>query len=329
MAKKDKNIGLRQIEPLRGRVIKNTGSTYRVRTEHGEEIDCRIKGSFRIKGIRTTNPVAVGDEVEISMRDADTSYITAILPRRNYIIRRASNLSKESHILASNLDQAILVASIVSPTTPTTFIDRFLATAEAYNVPARLVINKSDLWNEEEREYAEALSYLYVSLGYPTLMVSVRNGAGLETLCEWTAGQVSLFAGNSGVGKSTLINALAPEAGLRTGIISDLHQTGMHTTTFSEMVDLPYGGQLIDIPGVKGFGVIDFGPEEVSHFFPEIFRKGLECRYGDCKHTGEPGCAVIPAVEQSLISQSRYASYLSILEESMESPASDKYRKPF
>lgn len=329
MAKKDKNKGLQQIEPLRGRVIKNTGSAYRVRTLSGEEMDCRIKGNFRIKGIRTTNPVAVGDEVEIALRDADTSYITAILPRRNYIIRRASNLSKESHILASNLDQAILVVSIVSPATPTTFIDRFLATAEAYNVPARLVINKSDLWSEEEREYAEALSYLYVSLGYPTLMVSAENGSGIETLREWTAGHVSLFAGNSGVGKSTLINVLAPEAGLRTGAISDQHQTGMHTTTFSEMVDLPYGGQLIDIPGVKGFGVIDFAPEEVSHFFPEIFRKGRECRYDDCKHTGEPGCAVLPAVEESLISQSRYASYLSILEESMETPASDKYRKPF
>lgn len=329
MAKKKKENAMERIEPLRGLVIKNTGSAYRVRTSDGEEIDCRIKGSFRIKGIRTTNPVAVGDIVEISLRDADTRYITAILPRRNYIIRRASNLSKESHILASNLDQAILVVSIVAPATPTTFIDRFLATAEAYNVPARLVINKSDLWDAEEREYASALEYLYASLGYPTLLVSAHDGRGMATLKEWTHDRVTLMAGNSGVGKSTLINALAPDACLRTGAISDQHQTGMHTTTFSEMVDLPYGGQLIDIPGVKGFGVIDFEPEEVSHFFPEIFRIGRECRYADCKHTGEPGCSVIPAVEQSLISQSRYTSYLSILEESMETPASDKYRKPF
>lgn len=317
------------IEPRRGQVIKNTGSAYRVRLDDGEELDCRIKGNFRIKGIRTTNPVAVGDRVEISLRDADTHYITDILPRKNYIIRRASNLSKESHILASNVDQAILVVSIVSPVTPTTFIDRFLATAEAYNVPARLVINKADLWDMELEEYAAAIEYLYISLGYPTIRVSAKEDRGLDTLREWTRDKLSLMAGNSGVGKSSLINQLAPEACLRTGEISDLHQTGMHTTTFSEMVDLPYGGALIDIPGVKGFGVIEFEPEEVSHFFPEIFRIGRECKYDNCRHTGEPGCAVIPAVEQSLIAQSRYTSYLSILEEAMENPAADKYRKAF
>ncbi len=334
MAKKSKNKGtvkpiLEHIAPKRGTVIKNTGSAYRVRLDDGEEIDCRIKGSFRIKGIRTTNPVAVGDHVEISLKDADTQYITDILPRKNYIIRRASNLSKESHILASNLDQAILVISIADPVTPTTFIDRFLATAEAYNVPARLVINKADLWDDELREYASALEYLYTSLGYPTLRVSARDGAGLDTLRDWTRDKVSLMAGNSGVGKSSLINELAPDACLRTGAISDQHHTGMHTTTFSEMVDLPYGGQLIDIPGVKGFGVIDFEPEEVSHFFPEIFRIGRECKYDNCKHTGEPGCAVVPAVEDARIAQSRYASYLSILEEAMENPGSDKYRKAY
>ena len=335
MAKKSSNKKsaqkpqLQQIPPEHGLVVKNTGSAYRVRLDDGTETDCRIKGNFRIKGIRTTNPVAVGDEVEISLRDADTHYITSILPRRNYIIRRASNLSKESHILASNLDQAILVVSIVDPATPTTFIDRFLATAEAYNVPARLIINKSDLWNEEDLEYARAIEYLYSSLGYPTLLVSAHTGTGMDTLREWTAGKTTLFAGNSGVGKSSLINQLAPEADLRTGEISGQHHTGMHTTTFSEMVDLPYESALIDIPGVKGFGVIDFAPEEVSHFFPEIFRTGRECRYQDCSHTGEPGCAVIPAVEESRIARSRYASYLSILEEARQTPASDKYRKPF
>lgn len=319
----------RRIEPLSGLVVKNTGSAYRVRLADGREIDCRIKGNFRIKGIRTTNPVAVGDHVEIALCDSETHYITSISPRKNYIIRRASNLSKESHILASNLDQAILVVSIVDPVTPTTFIDRFLATAEAYNVPARLLINKSDLWGAEEREYASALQYLYDSIGYPTLQVSAHSGDGMAALREWTAGRITLLAGNSGVGKSSIINVLAPGADLRTGAISDLHHTGMHTTTFSEMVDLPYGGELIDIPGVKGFGVIDFAPEEVSHFFPELFRIGRGCRYDNCKHTGEPGCAVVPAVESSLISQSRYASYLSILEEAMENAGSDKYRKPF
>lgn len=333
MAKKKQKgasgASLEHIVPRTGTIIRNTGSSYRVRLDNGEETDCRIKGNFRIKGIRTTNPVAVGDRVEISLRDADTQYITDILPRRNYIIRRASNLSKESHILASNLDQAILVVSIVSPATPTTFIDRFLATAEAYNVAARLVINKADLWDAELEEYAVAIEYLYSSLGYPTIRVSAKEDRGLDTLRDWTRDKVSLMAGNSGVGKSSLINRLAPDACLRTGEISDLHQTGMHTTTFSEMVDLPYGGALIDIPGVKGFGVIEFEPDEVSHFFPEIFRIGRECRYDNCRHTGEPGCAVIPAVEESLIARSRYASYLSILEEAMENPGNDKYRKAF
>ena len=333
MAKKNQKGGGRQplehIAPRQGQVIKNTGSSYLVRLDDGEMADCRIKGNFRIKGIRTTNPVAVGDRVEISLRDADTRYITSILPRRNYIIRRASNLSKESHILASNLDQAILVVSVTDPVTPTTFIDRFLATAEAYNVPARLVINKADLWDEDMMEYAAALEYLYSSLGYPTLRVSANDGRGLDTLRDWTRDCISLMAGNSGVGKSSLINRLAPDACLRIGAISDQHHTGMHTTTFSEMVDLPYGGQLIDIPGVRGFGVIDFEPDEVSHFFPEIFRIGRQCKYDNCRHTGEQGCAVIPAVEESLIAQSRYASYLSILEEAMETAASEKYRKAF
>ncbi len=330
MAKKkksDRKISLEKIPPETGRVIKNLGSTYLVRLDStGEIVNCRAKGSFRIKGIRTTNPVAVGDFVEISLRDADNEYITSILPRKNYIIRRASNLSKESHILASNLDQAIIVISIVNPMTPTTFIDRFLATSEAYNIPAAVVINKSDLWDEDDRQFANAISALYRSIGYPVLIVSACTGQGLDELIELTKGKTSLMAGNSGVGKSSLINALAPGADLRTGEISDQHHTGMHTTTFSEMVDLPYGGELIDVPGVKGFGVIDFSPEEVSHFFPEIFRIGRDCKYSDCLHTGEPGCAIIPAVEEARIAQSRYASYLSILEETQESEGTDKYR---
>lgn len=328
MAKKKKSEKkkLEHIAPRQGRVVKNTGSSYLVRLDDGEVIDCRIKGNFRIKGIRTTNPVAVGDIVEISLRDEDTQYITSILPRKNYIIRRASNLSKESHILASNLDQAILVVSIVDPMTPLTFIDRVLATSEAYSVPAVIVINKSDLWNEEDAELARAIAALYDSLGYRTLIVSARLGEGLEELRDITRGKISLVAGNSGVGKSSLINALAPEAELRVGEISDMHHTGTHTTTFSELVDLPYGGALIDVPGVKGFGVIDFQPEEVSHFFPEIFKIGKGCKYGDCSHTSEPGCAVIPAVEESQIAASRYTSYLSILEEASEAEGADKYR---
>ncbi len=316
----------KQRNERKGTVIRNTGSSYIVRTDDGTEIPCRIKGNFRIRGIRTTNPVATGDHVVVATAADDADYIVEILPRKNYIIRRASNLSKESHILAANIDLAALVVSIKDPVTPTTFIDRFLATAEAYQVTAMLVINKSDLWDEDDKELAEALKYLYESIGYKVAIVSAATGHGLEVLLDILKEKITLFAGNSGVGKSSLINALVPGAELKTGKISDIHHTGTHTTTFSEMIDLPGGGELIDIPGVRGFGTIDFQPAEVSHFFPEIFRISHECRYSDCKHTGEPGCAVVPAVENSLISQSRYASYLSILEEIADS---DKYRKPF
>lgn len=309
-----------------GRVIRNTGSAYMVRLDSGEEVPCRVKGNFRVKGMRTTNPVAVGDRVTVAASADDADYITGISPRRNYIIRRASNLSKESHILASNLDGAALVATLKNPQTTTTFIDRFLATAEAYSVPAMLVLNKTDTWDADDRELGALVRRLYESVGYPVYFVSAVTGDGLPGLMEVLKGRTTLMAGNSGVGKSSLINALVPGAGLRTGKISDTHHTGMHTTTFSEMITIPGGGDIIDIPGVKGFGTIDFRPEEVSHFFPEIFRKGAECRYSDCQHIGEPGCAVVPAVEESQISQSRYASYLSILEE-LNDPT--KYRKPF
>lgn len=326
MSAKKKTTVDSNIERGEGTVVKNTGSAYVVRLDSGEEAACRVKGNFRIKGIRTTNPVAVGDRVKVSKSADDADYITEIIPRRNYIIRRASNLSKESHILAANLDCAGLVATLRDPQTPTTFIDRFLATAEAYSVPAILILNKSDLWDDEELELGNMIKLLYEQIGYAVYIVSAETGAGLDTLDQALQGKTTLLAGNSGVGKSSLINALVPGADLKTGKISDIHHTGMHTTTFSEMIDLPGGGELIDIPGVRGFGTIDFTEEEVSHYFPEIFNYGKECRYSDCKHTGEPGCAVIPAVEQSLISQSRYASYLSILEE-LKDPA--KYRKPY
>lgn len=324
-SKKDENSDKR----LTGRVIKNTGSSYVVKTEDGKEYPCRIKGNFRIKGIRTTNPVAVGDIVKIEHASDDAYYIKEIEQRRNYIIRRASNLSKESHILAANLDQAILVASIFNPETPTTFIDRFLSTAEAYSVQAIIVFNKSDLWTTEIKEFAEELKRMYEEIGYLVVFTSAQDGTGIEELKKLTKDKITLLAGNSGVGKSSLINALVPGLSLKTGDVSDTHHTGTHTTTFSEMISLPDGGELIDIPGVKGFGMIEYSPIEVGHYFPEIFKKSAECRYGDCRHIGEPGCAVQEAVENGEISPTRFASYLSILEEVTGEKGDDKYRKPF
>lgn len=312
----------------KGLVIRNTGSAYIVRAGDGSEFACKVKGNFRLKGIRTTNPVAVGDHVDFTPDPAgDISYITAIEPRSNYIIRRASNLSKEAHIIAANLDQAMLIVTLACPETSTTFIDRFLATAEAYRIPTVIVINKIDILEAEPdgRELLDAVAYLYRSIGYKVIECSAKTGLGIDTLRAMLAGKVTLLSGNSGVGKSSIINDLIPGAGLRTAEISATHLTGMHTTTFSEMFDLPEGGYIIDTPGVKGFGTIDFDPHEVSHFFPEIFEISKECRYGDCTHTHEPGCAVLRALEEQRIAQSRYASYLSILDDT--SP--DKYRKPF
>ncbi len=309
-----------------GLVIKNTGSWYVVYTDNGEDVNCKIKGNFRLKGIRTTNPVAVGDRVTISVNPDGNAFITAIQPRKNYIIRRASNLSKESHIIAANLDCAFLVVTLAHPVTSTTFIDRFLATAEAYRVPAVLLINKVDLLtDDDDKEYCEAVASLYRTIGYDVLEISALTGEGMTELRERLKDKISLFSGNSGVGKSTIINALLPDLELRTGSISDMHDTGMHTTTFSEMFPLPEGGWIIDTPGIKGFGTIDFDKHEIAHFFPEIFKISAECKYGDCTHTHEPGCAVLKALDQHYISQSRYASYLSILDDTNP----DKYRKPF
>lgn len=322
--KKEGNLGA---NPWEGTVVRTAGGSSWVRPDAGgAPEECKVKGKFRLKGIRTTNPVAVGDRVTVTPAAGGISYITEISPRTNYIIRRASNLSKESHILAANVDQALLVVTLRQPETPIVFIDRFLATCEAYSVKAALIVNKADLFDETDEELAAGMRLLYESLGYGFVVTSAETGEGIELLKEMTKDKLSLMAGNSGVGKSSLINILAPGANLRTGQISDIHQTGMHTTTFSEMVTLPYGGELIDIPGVKGFGMIDFTEEEVSHYFPEIFKASAGCRYGDCRHTGEPGCAVKEMVEQSRIASSRYNSYLNILEEIEEG---EKYRKAF
>lgn len=315
---------------MQGTVIRNTGSHYVVELDGThQEINCKIKGNFRIKGIRTTNPVAVGDIVTVGEPGADgTAFITAITPRKNYIIRRASNLSKESHIIAANIDQALLVVSLAEPVTSTTFIDRFLATSEAYSIPAIIAINKSDLLvTDDDRQFLDAVSYLYESIGYKVISLSAKTGEGLEILKPLLKDKVTLFSGNSGVGKSSLINDLIPGLELRTGEISAAHGTGMHTTTFSEMFHLPEGGEIIDTPGVRGFGTVDFDRHEVAHYFPEIFKYSHDCRFGNCTHTCEPGCAVLAAVEDNLIAASRYASYLSILEDAEEGKYREGYRK--
>lgn len=310
---------------MKGLVVKNTGSWYVVKLEDGSMANCKIKGNFRLKGIRTTNPVAVGDEVVVEVKDG-ASYIVSIETRRNYIIRRASNLSKESQILAANIDQALLIVTLKEPVTNTTFIDRFLATAEAYNVPAVIVINKVDLLaDEDEKEYLEAVKMLYETIGYKVVKMNALSGEGLDELRAVLVGKTTLLSGNSGVGKSSIINLVLPGLNLKTGSVSESHHTGMHTTTFSEMFELPEGGRVIDTPGVKGFGTIDFDKAEVAHYFKEIFAISSDCKYNNCTHTHEPGCAVLAAVENHYISESRYSSYLSILEDS----ADDKYRKPF
>ena len=306
---------------MRGLVIKSTGSSYIVRLDDGSDAECHIKGNFRIRGIRSTNPVAVGDFVEIQTLADGTNWIKEIEERQNYIIRRATNLSKESHILAANIDQVALLVTINHPVTSTTFIDRFLATCEAYRVRAFLIFNKTDLFTEEESAQLAELRALYESLDYPTVELSAISlqPSGILPLL---AGKTTLFSGNSGVGKSTLLNALFGKELTRTGKISDAHDTGMHTTTFSEMYFLPDGGAVIDTPGIKGFGTIDFEKEEVSHYFREIFRVGRDCRFSNCTHTNEPGCAVQEAIIKGSIAISRYESYLSILNDSTEG----KYR---
>lgn len=305
-----------------GIVIKSTGSWYTVKTDDERVIDCKVKGKFRLRGIRSTNPVAVGDRVHITVADDGSAFITEIDDRRNYIVRRASNLSKESHIIAANIDVAVLVVTVEHPRTNLVFIDRFLATAEAYAIPTYIVINKCDLYNEEELEYAQAVQHLYSSIGYTTRLISAESGEGIDWLAEQIKDRLALFSGNSGVGKSSLINRLIPNLNLKTGALSAQHDTGMHTTTFSQMFAMPQGGYIIDTPGIKGFGTIDFDPATVAHYFPEIFAVSHQCRFNNCTHRNEPGCAVLDALAQHYISESRYNSYLSIIDDSTDG----KYR---
>lgn len=310
---------------MHGLIIKNTGSWYTVKTDDGRIVESKVKGNFRLKGIRSTSPVAVGDYVDIIMNAEGTALISAIDDRKNYIIRKASNLSKQSQIIAANLDQALLIITIKQPETSTTFIDRFLAGAEAYRVPVVLVFNKTDLLNDDERHYQQQMVTLYGTIGYPCIEISAETGMGIDQLQTLLKQKVTLVSGNSGVGKSTLINAIIPHADQRTAEISNAHGTGMHTTTFSEMIELAEGGYLIDTPGIKGFGTFDIEREELTSYFKEIFEFSKDCKFNNCTHTHEPGCAVIQAVENHYISVSRYQSYLNMLEDKDDS----KYRAAY
>jgi ribosome small subunit-dependent GTPase A len=310
---------------MEGLVIKNTGSWYTVRTEDGRDIESKIKGNFRLKNIRTTNPIAVGDRVTIDINNEGTAFITEIESRKNYIIRRASNLSKQAHIIAANLDQAILIVTVNYPITTTIFIDRFLATAEAYSVPVKIVFNKIDRYHAQDIGVMESLIETYTAIGYHCDKICALTEEGIGDFKELLKGKISLLSGHSGVGKSTIINRILPDLNLKTGNISEYHNKGMHTTTFSEMIELPEGGYIIDTPGIKGFGTIEMEDAEISHYFPEIFRIAAGCRFSNCTHRHEPGCVVIEAVREKKIAESRYKSYLSILKDKEES----KYREEY
>lgn len=306
------------MERIEGIVTSATGSWYEVATEMGT-LNCRIRGRLRLKGVRSTNPVVVGDRVVVEP-DGDSSVIVEIVPRRNYVIRRASNLSKESHIIAANIDHALLIVTLHSPTTPKEFVDRFLITCEAYKVPVSIVLGKADTLTEEWAAEAEEFTAIYEDAGYEVLRLSSTTGEGVEHIRAMLRGRTTLVAGNSGVGKSTLIGSIDPTLDIRTGEISDSHQQGKHTTTFSTMYPLE-GGYIIDTPGIKGFGLIDIDDKELCRYFPEMMRLAPECRFYNCTHTHEPGCAVTEAVKEGRVAWSRYESYLKILDED------DKYRK--
>jgi len=311
----------------KGIVVKSTGSWYTVKSTDGNLIECRIKGNFRIKGIRSTNPIAVGDQVEFTEQKEDNNLdgaviglITNIIERKNYIIRKSPNLSKESHIIAANIDQAFLIVTIKHPVTTTIFIDRFLVSAEAYRIPCRIIFNKIDLYNEEQTVLMHSLIDVYESIGYQCLKISAKKNIGIDELKKILENKTNVLSGHSGVGKSTIINSVQPGTMLKTGIISDSHHSGKHTTTYSEMIDLDFGGFIIDTPGIKGFGLLEMVKEEISHYFPEMFRLLNNCQYYNCTHTHEPECAVKKAVTDGQIAESRYETYLGLLN------TEDKYR---
>jgi ribosome biogenesis GTPase / thiamine phosphate phosphatase len=313
---------------MTGIVYKSTGSWYTVKTEDGNFFECRIKGKFRIKGIKSTNPIAVGDVVDFDIdetSDVVTGLIHHIHDRKNYIIRKSVNLSKQTHIIASNIDLVFLIVTIDNPITTTSFIDRFLVTAEAYEIPAVLLFNKVDTYTEASSDEQMYLEYIYRSIGYPCLKVSALEKIGLEQLKEMMLGKVSMFSGHSGVGKSTLINAIEPGLNLKTKSISDQHQQGQHTTTFAEMFDLSFDARIIDTPGIRGFGVVDMEPAEIGDYFPEFFALKDQCKFNNCLHKEEPHCAIKQALEKDEIAWSRYKSYLQILEGDEDNYRTDVY----
>lgn len=303
---------------MRGLVIKSTGSWYTLRDDNGNEFEARIRGKFRLNQIKHTNPLAVGDFVDFELDKDNIAVITKIQERQNYIIRKSVNLSKRTHIIASNIELAFLIITIANPRTSTGFIDRFLVTCEAYDIPVMLVFNKLDSWGEQEKQIHSELKDLYESIGYATITVSALNGDGMQDLKSKLQNKVSLVSGHSGVGKSTLVNALSPGLDLKTKDVSDFNKKGQHTTTFAQMYEWPFGGFIIDTPGIKEFGLVDMGKDEVQDYFPEIFDKKVDCRFHNCQHTIEPHCAVRKAVEENEIAISRYESYLTFLEEAEE-----------
>ncbi len=308
---------------LKGLIVKTTGSWHSVKLESGQVVTCTIKGKFRLKGIRLTNPVAVGDDVGLSYEEGqEHGVIVKIFPRKNYIIRKSINLAREAHILAANIDQALLMVTLRDPVSYSMFVDRFLVSAEAYKIPVCILFNKTDIYLPEDLETMAEWKRIYEPIGYPCFEISVLKSEGLQEIENLMSDKISVISGNSGVGKSSLINALIPDALLRTGEISDAHHTGKHTTTYPEMLDLQNGGYIIDTPGIRGFGMIDIGKEELYHFFPEIFKASSACKYHNCTHSHEPDCAVATAVEEGRVSYMRYSNYIAMLTED-----DDKYRK--
>lgn len=305
----------------KGLVLKSTGSHYRVRLDDGRVVECVPRGKLRLNEIKTTNPITVGDWVSVELNPKGVGLITAIQERKNYIIRKATNLSREAHIIAANIDQALLVVTITQPETQLAFIDRYLVTAEAYRIPTVIVFNKIDLVDSAIQPVLNSYISIYETIGYVCLQVSAKTGQNLDILKQTLQGKVSLLSGNSGVGKSTLINHIEPGLNLKTAEISNAHLKGRHTTTFSEIFELSFGGFIIDTPGIKSFGLVDIEKDELYHFFPEIFKLSDKCKYYNCTHIHEPGCAVIEAVDKGEIAPSRYLSYLSIYDDENE-----KYR---